>query len=146
MHMYRYRFRMRRPTASEAAARSRPLGPRHSRSRPRRLCGGPGPVLASARYYTPEITKVKFRWNMPLKIQWAIPVQIHRVSDNPLGNNTDVTCENPLEHATDNRLENATEHPRWFPRCWFLVCNLLPLTPASRRGRDYPGGSLRLLV
>ena len=30
-------------------------------------------------------------------------------------------------NAAENPLGNATENPRWFLRCWFLVCNILPL-------------------
>ena len=33
---------------------------------------------------TPEITKVKLYWKMPLNIRWAFPVKIHTTSDNPL--------------------------------------------------------------
>ena len=42
-----------------------------------------------AKYYTPEISKVKIHSKMPLKIQWRNPVKIHRESDNPLENTTD---------------------------------------------------------
>ena len=37
-----------------------------------------------AKGYTPAITKVKFRWRMPLNIHWGSPVEIHWESDNPL--------------------------------------------------------------
>ena len=42
-----------------------------------------------ATYYTPEIPKVKFRWNMSLKVHWTIPVKVHWTSDNPLEHTTD---------------------------------------------------------
>ena len=42
--------------------------------------GGQG---LGARYYTPEIAKVKFRWKVPLNIHWRFPVQTHWESDNP---------------------------------------------------------------
>ena len=51
---------------------------------------------------------------MPLKIHWTFPVKIH--------------------WASDNQLEHATENPRCFPRCRFLVCNLLRLCAARRPG------------
>ena len=70
-----------------------------------------------ANYYTPEITKVKLHWKIPLNIHWE--------SDNPLGsfpvNSTGevtilwklpLTSENPLENATEHPLNNATENPR----------------------------------
>ena len=31
--------------------------------------------IAQGNKKTPEITKVKFRWSMPLKIHWTIPVK-----------------------------------------------------------------------
>ena len=34
--------------------------------------------------YTPEITKVKMCWKIPLKVHWGIPVKIHWASDNPV--------------------------------------------------------------
>ena len=46
-------------------------------------------------------------------------------SDNPSENTTGKLI--PLEHTTDNPLKHATENPRWFLRCRFLVCNLLPV-------------------
>ena len=45
-------------------------------------------VLLRGKYYTPEITKVKSHWKVPLNIHWTIPVQIHWTSDDPLGNTT----------------------------------------------------------
>ena len=41
-----------------------------------------------------------------------------------------------LENATEQPLENATENPRRFLRCWFLVCNALPLESS---GGDHAG-------
>ena len=35
--------------------------------------------------------------------------------------------EIPLENATEHPLGKATENPRWFLRCRFLACSLLPL-------------------
>ena len=61
-----------------------------------------------ANYYTPEITKVKFDWTMPLKVHWTIPETIHWTSDNPLETNAEKwrsvgNCHwSPLEHATWN--------------------------------------------
>ena len=46
-------------------------------------------ALESGQNITPEISKVKFHWKMPLKIHWTIPVKIHWKSDNPLENTTD---------------------------------------------------------
>ena len=46
--------------------------------------------FAGAKYYTPEITEVKFNWNMSLKVHWTIPVNIHWTSDNPLENATEI--------------------------------------------------------
>ena len=39
-----------------------------------------------AKYYTPEITKVTFDWNIPLNIHWKFPINIHWEGDNPLEN------------------------------------------------------------
>ena len=47
------------------------------------------PVLGSEQNYTPDVTKVRFHWKMPLKIHWICPVQIHWESDNPLEHTTD---------------------------------------------------------
>ena len=41
-------------------------------------------LYVGAKYYTPEITKVNFRWKMQLNIHWTIPVKIHWKSDNAL--------------------------------------------------------------
>ena len=71
----------------------------------------------SGQDITPEITKVKVNWEFPAKstgqvtVLWKIPL----------------TSENMLENATGNPLEHAIENPRRFPRCRFLVCNILPL-------------------
>ena len=45
--------------------------------------------IENIKYYTPEITKVKFHRKMPLTIHWTIPVEIHWKSDDPLDNSTD---------------------------------------------------------
>ena len=54
---------------------------------------------------------------------WTIPVKIKWKSDSPM----ETTTEIPLENATGNPLANATNNSRWCPRCWFLMCDLLPL-------------------
>ena len=51
--------------------------------------GGRGRLRVGAKDYTPELTKVKRRWKMPLKISWTVPVKIRRKSDNPFENATD---------------------------------------------------------
>ena len=65
--------------------------------------------------YTPEITKMKFHWNMTLKVPWGIPVkstgQVRILWEIPL------ESEIPLGNATDYPLENATDNPRLFLRC-----------------------------
>ena len=48
-----------------------------------------------AKYYTPEITRVKFHWKMPLNIHWTFPVR-------STGKVTILW----------NTTENATENPR----------------------------------
>ena len=30
-----------------------------------------------AKYCTPEVTKVKCHWKMPLKVHWKMPLEIH---------------------------------------------------------------------
>ena len=42
-----------------------------------------------AKDYTPDVTKVNFHRNMPLKICWLVPVKIHWASDTPLENTTE---------------------------------------------------------
>ena len=49
----------------------------------------PAPTKFGAEDYTPEITKVKCHWKMPLIIHREIPETIHWTSDNPFGNTTD---------------------------------------------------------
>ena len=78
-----------------------------------------------ANYYTPEITNVKFLLKMPLTIHWSIPMKIHWTSDNSL--DIPLKSELPFEHVTESPWENATENPGSVLRCWFLVCNILPL-------------------
>ena len=39
---------------------------------------------------TPEITDMKVRWTMPLKIPLVIPIRIHWTSDNPFDNATEM--------------------------------------------------------
>ena len=34
-------------------------------------------VAVRAKDYTPETTKVKFHWKVPLKVHWKFPVKIH---------------------------------------------------------------------
>ena len=41
------------------------------------------------KYYTPEISKVKIHWKMPLQVHWTIPVRIHWTSDNPFEHTND---------------------------------------------------------
>ena len=53
-----------------------------------------------------------YRWKV--KLCWKMPLTIH--------------C---------NPLDNATENPRWFLRCWFIVCNMLPLTVQMSRVNLY---------
>ena len=45
--------------------------------------------ITRAKYYTPEITKVKLNWKIPLKIHWNIPENVHRESDYPFGKTAD---------------------------------------------------------
>ena len=40
-------------------------------------------------YYTPEVTQMKFHWNMLLNIHLTFPLNIHLASDNPCENTTD---------------------------------------------------------
>ena len=69
--------------------------------------------------------KLKIHWTMPLKIHWTFPEtftgQVAILWEMPL------TSEIPLENAAESPLGDAIENPRGFPRCRFLVCNLLPL-------------------
>ena len=48
--------------------------------------------------------------------------------------------EHAWGNATESPLGYSTENPRWFLRCWFLVCNLLPLPipapPAASSRRE----------
>ena len=46
-------------------------------------------VVLVAKWYTPELAKVKFHWKMPLKIHWTFPVKIRLESDNLLETTTD---------------------------------------------------------
>ena len=34
-----------------------------------------------AKYYAPEITGMKLRWNMPLRVHWTTPVRVHLEND-----------------------------------------------------------------
>ena len=62
------------------------------------------------KYYTPELTKVKFHWKDPVNVHWIFPIKIIR-KVNILWT-MPLKRENPLENATDNPLENATGNPR----------------------------------
>ena len=62
---------------------------------------------------------------MPLNIHWTIPVQIHWTSDNSFEHNAEMW--NSVWNCHWTSLETATDNPRWFLRCRFLVCNILPL-------------------
>ena len=42
-----------------------------------------------AKDHTPEITKIKLRWKMPLKCHSNCPMEIHLKSGNPLENTTE---------------------------------------------------------
>ena len=42
-----------------------------------------------AKCQPPEITKVTFHLNIPLKVHWTFPVETHWESDSPLGNVTE---------------------------------------------------------
>ena len=42
-----------------------------------------------AKYYTPELAKVKFHWKMTVNVHRNFPVKIHRESDNPFENTGD---------------------------------------------------------
>ena len=46
-------------------------------------------ALVGAKCSTPDLTNMNIRWKMPLKSHWAIPVTIHRVSDNPFEHTTE---------------------------------------------------------
>ena len=61
---------------------------------------------------------------MPLETHWTIPVKSHWES------------VNPLEHTADkwNSVGKCHWTSQWFRRCWFLVCNSLPLTRCHLSG------------
>ena len=87
-----------------------------------------------AKYYTPEVANVKFRWKVPLKVHWDFPA-------NSTGKATTLwkiplSRETPSENATGNPLGRATENPRWLLRCRFLVCNRLSPKDSSSDSED----------
>ena len=59
----------------------------------------------------------RFQWESTGKVtmRWKIPLNV-----------------NPLENATDNPLEHVAGNPRWFLRCWFLVCDVLSVLMPDR--------------
>ena len=58
------------------------------------------PAPFGAKYYTPELTKVKFHWKVPMNIHWQFPVKstgkVTILWKMPL------ESEHPLENTTDN--------------------------------------------
>ena len=55
-----------------------------------------------ATCYTPEITKVKFHWKMPVKVHWQFPAT----------STGQVTILWKMPRNIEMMLENATENPR----------------------------------
>ena len=64
------------------------------------LLGGAGSWSSGQKDYTPNLTKMKMCWKMPLKLIWKVPAEIHWTSDNPL--EIQLTSEIMLEDATGN--------------------------------------------
>ena len=46
-------------------------------------------LYTGAKDSTPEITKVKLHWKVPVNVHWKFPVEINWKSDNPLENTTE---------------------------------------------------------
>ena len=67
--------------------------------------GGPGdPLRQSGQTITPEITKVKSHWNMPLKIHWTFPVQ--STGKVPYDNNNSIIINDNENNNNNNDTTN----------------------------------------
>ena len=119
-------------------------------SRRRRTRPFPGRILFSRAQATTSGQKITRRksqewnsigerhWKSVGHFQWKSTGRVTTLLQIPL------QSEITLEDATKIPLENATESPRWFLRCWFLVCNLSPLvTCPLLPGRPLPIGSCK---
>ena len=86
------------------------------------------------------------KWNFMGKCYWKSIVEFQWKSTRKVN----ILWKVPLKG--EHMLETAAENPLWFLRCWFLVCNLLPLgtsptaTCSRRWGRTASPGYIYIYI
>ena len=117
-----------------------------------RLCGGPNLALetgrampASAHSRGKILHARSHKSEIVLENATESPLKVS--SRNPLGTwqsfwKIPLTNEHPLDNAADNPSGVATESPRWFLRCRFPACDILPPLLDALTPRRWALGSL----